>query len=357
MSQDRDIFFSGGVLMRGGLRLIIVSSVFLFPWMYIACGGGGGGESDMALGGTWVSDCFEHDSAYAWEKYAFNGKTGEMTGFLEEFQTSDCSGPGVILVNTTGTYSTGSEVDCLSGWNGKCTELDMTPDNKSTRHVLYSVFAGEDPDQIYLSSSTSDPATRADDVELDSMHWWRNVPCPGNSGDAIIGLAVTDTGFSSTPAAPTGYTALPIDLNGGTWGYYVWLSYKMGRADGLEGTPVGRIYTVHESDGETPLSANDTKVDVNLNGGTATNNFLWLYYSAPTDCQVVRCVVVANETDDETVYGPPAAQGAYSDSIVWIEELDPGPLKTPSGYPQPPDAQDLNESFGGDWIFLGYAVD
>jgi hypothetical protein len=46
---------------------------------------------------------------------------------------------------------------------------------------------------------------------------------------------------------------LPIDLNDGTGGHYIWLYYRMGRADGLEGTPIGEVYTVNEVDGETPL--------------------------------------------------------------------------------------------------------
>ena len=346
----------GGIVKKNFAVTLLVLAMIAALAFLSACGGGGGDSSSMALTGTWVTDCYPKNSAYAWEKYVFDGRTGELEGMLEEFQTSDCSDPGVILQTSPGTYSTGSEIDCPSGWNGKCTELDMTREGSSTKYTLYSVFEEEDPDHLFLGSGSGDPATRADDVDLDPHARLRNVPCPGNTGEAITGLTVIDGGISSTPpAAPADYTNLPIDLNGGTVGTYVWLYYRTGRADGLEGTPIGRIYTVHESDGETPLSSSDTKINVNLNGSTAANNFLWLYYSAATTGPVVRSVVVANETDDETLYGPPAAQGLYS--ITWVEELDPGSLKTPSGYPQPPDAQDLNEGFGVDWIFLGYGME
>jgi hypothetical protein len=337
---------------------LVMAFVLAFLLFALACGGGGGSGGREALSGTWVTDCFPMNGAYEWGKYNFNAQSGEVVVMVEEFQTSDCSGTGVIRETETWTYSTGSEIECNSGSNGKCTELDMTFEDGITSYFLYSIFAGEDPDEMYLTTGYSDPADRPDNIDDLDLHL-RNVPCPGKTGSAIIGLAVTDTGLSSTPFAPPGFMALDIDLNGGTLlpGYYVWLSYRLGRADGLEGTPVGMIYTVHESDGEKPLSASDIRVDVNLNGGSAVANSLWLYYRPSTGSQVVRCVVVANESDSETVYGPSIARMAYSDSITWVEELNPDSSKTPSEYPQPPDAQDLNEGQGGDWIFLGYAVD
>jgi hypothetical protein len=184
-----------------------------------------------------------------------------------------------------------------------------------------------------------------------------------NTGVAIIGLTVIDGGDAlsggTPPPEPEGYTLLPIDLNEGTGGHYVWLYYKMGLADGSQGDPIGEIYTVAEYDGETPISEDDTKLSVNLNGeGNA--NPLWLYRSTSTGA-VIRCIVVANETEGKTVYGPPEAAGKYN--VIWVEELDPDSWKTPSGYPQPSDAQDLNEADSpifprwADWIFIGYCVD
>lgn len=181
-------------------------------------------------------------------------------------------------------------------------------------------------------------------------------------GEAVIGLTVIDGGDAlsggTPPPEPEGYTLLPIDLNEGTGGHYVWLYYKMGPADGTQGTPISEIYTVAEIRGETPISEDDTKLSANLNGeGDQTS--LWLYYSASSGF-VLRCIVVANETSGVTVYGPPEAGGQYN--VIWVEELDPDELKTPSTFPQPPDAQDLNEKDGfipgsSDWIFIGYCTD
>ena len=58
-------------------------------------------------------------------------------------------------------------------------------------------------------------------------------------------------GGGTPPAPPAGYTLLDIDLNEGTGGNYIWLYYKVGKADGSEGEPVSKIYTVDEYDGET----------------------------------------------------------------------------------------------------------
>jgi len=183
------------------------------------------------------------------------------------------------------------------------------------------------------------------------------------TGDAIIGLTVIDGGYEGTPSeAPEGYTLLPIDLNAGTGGHYIWLYYKMGSADGSQGTPIGDIYTVAEYDGEEPIIEDDIRLPVSLNGDD-TNHPLWLYYSESSG-SVVRGIVVSNESEGLTFYGPPEAEGKYD--VVWVEELIPDEWKTPSEFPQPPDAQDLNEKQSflfppiflmSDWIFLGYCVD
>ena len=189
---------------------------------------------------------------------------------------------------------------------------------------------------------------------------------PANiTGDAILDLQVVDGGSwqsgGTPPAPPTGYTLLNIDLNEGTGGNYIWLYYKVGKADGSEGEPVSKIYTVDEYDGETPQGG--TKLPVNLNEnahGGSVHEPLWLYY-LKSSWPVARCVVVDNRTKGKKAYGPPEAEGKYQ--IVWVEELLPDEWKTPSEYPQPPDAQDLNEgeSFAplvlSDWIFIGYCKD
>ena len=195
-----------------------------------------------------------------------------------------------------------------------------------------------------------------DDSDSDSSY--------DTTGTAIIGLSLIDGGDAlsgeTPPPEPEGYTLLPIDLNEGTGGHYVWLYYKLGPADGSQGNPIGKIYTVNEYDGETPINNADIKLPVNLNGEGSTK-LLWLYQSTSTG-PVVRCIVVANETKRKIAYGPPEAAGKYN--VIWVEEIDPDEWKTPSDYPQPPDAQDLNEHQSvvfppilSDWIFIGYCVD
>jgi len=352
--------------MSGGLKQIGLCPVFYLIALVIivSCSGGSGDDGQFQpaglaadLDGEWVSECrqYQNPGDYAWEKIVFNRQSGEVADILELFKTSDCSDSGVVQSSMEGDYDTGKEINCPSGYNGKCTELDIFWDNGTNHYGIYSVYANNDPDTVCLSTFERDPSNRNDDVN--PQHPFSNIPFPGNDGTAIIRLTVMDSGFSSTPPTPpAGYTLLPIDLNEGTLGTYVWLYYKMGRADGLDGTPIGDIYTVHESDGETPISADDIKIPVNLNGTTAASNFLWLYYSISTG-NVVRGVVVANETDNDTVYGPPGVETQpYTE--VWVEELLPGTSKTPSGYPQPPDAQDLNEGFSLiSYIYLGYYID
>jgi len=190
-------------------------------------------------------------------------------------------------------------------------------------------------------------------------------PPPNLTGTAIVGLQIIDGGPAGSggtpPTPPAGYTLLNIDLNEGTGGDYIWLYYKVGKADGSEGVPVSRIYTVDEYDGETPQGG--TKLPVNLNEnvfGGSVHEPLWLYY-LQASWPVARCVVVYNATENVIRYGPPEAEGKYQ--VVWGEELKPDSLKNPTAYGVPPDAQDLNEgeSFPpfaiSDYIYIGYCKD
>ena len=117
------------------------------------------------------------------------------------------------------------------------------------------------------------------------------------AGDAILDLYVVDGGHDGTPPDPSaGYTLLDIDLNEGTGGNYIWLYYKMGKADGSEGEPVSRIYTVDEYDGETPQGG--TKLPVNLNhcdNVTGGHEPLWLYYMR-SSWPVARCRAIKPST-------------------------------------------------------------
>ena len=167
-------------------------------------------------------------------------------------------------------------------------------------------------------------------------------------------------GGGTPPDPPAGYTLLDIDLNEGTGGNYIWLYYKVGKADGSEEEPISKIYTVDEYDGETPHGG--TKLPVNLNEnayGGSTHEPLWLYY-LKSNWPVAPCVVVDNKTKGVRKYGPSEAEGKYQ--IIWVEELLPDNWKTP--YPDlPSNAQDLNEGeslpplFISDYIYIGYCKD
>lgn len=180
------------------------------------------------------------------------------------------------------------------------------------------------------------------------------------TGDAVLEIQLVDGGRDSTPPAPpVGFRLMNIDLNEGSGGNYIWLYYRTGKADGSEGQPVGRIYTVDEHDQETPQGG--VKLPVNLNEGSSFVGGLplWLYV-VKADRPVARCVVVDNRTKGTRVYGPPEAAGKYQ--IEWVQELLPDSLNPP--YPDlPANAQDLNEGesipfvFLSDYIYIGYCKD
>lgn len=184
---------------------------------------------------------------------------------------------------------------------------------------------------------------------------------PANlTGDAILELQLVDGGGNSTPPAPpAGFRLLDIDLNQGTGGNYIWLYYRTGKADGSEGQPISRIYTVDEYDHETPQGGTKLPVDLNAGSPFVGGRPLWLY-TVKADRPVARCVVVINRTKDKLEYGPPQAAGKYQ--IEWVRELVPDNLSPPSGYGVPADAQDLNEGesyllYVSDYIFIGLCKD
>jgi hypothetical protein len=182
------------------------------------------------------------------------------------------------------------------------------------------------------------------------------------TGDAILDVQLMDGGHDGTPPAPpAGYTLLDIDLNEGTGGNYIWLCYKMGKADGSDGEPVGKIYTVDEYDHEQPRGGTKLPVDLNNNDyATGGHGPLWLYFTR-SSWPVARCIVVYNATEGIMKYAPPEAEGKYD--IVWVQELLPDTLDAPVE-DLPPHAQDLNEGqsfpylgYYSDYIYIGYGKD
>lgn len=183
------------------------------------------------------------------------------------------------------------------------------------------------------------------------------------TGEAILEIRLVDGGHRSTPpAAPPGFRLLDIDLNEGTGGNYIWLYYRTGKADGSEGQPLSRIYTVDEHDREAPQGGVKLPVNLNANeyvvqGGRGP---LWLY-AVNGDSPAVRCIVVDNRTDQLRVYGPPEAAGRYR--IEWVRELSSDGWSPPYD-DLPRDVQDLNEGESSifppvysDYIFIGVCRD
>jgi hypothetical protein len=176
---------------------------------------------------------------------------------------------------------------------------------------------------------------------------------PPLTGNAILDIQIIDGGLlsSSPPAAPEGFTLLNYDINEGSAHNYVWLYYKVGKADGSEGMPISEIYTVNELDGEEPQGG--TKVPVSVNGDIGG---IWLYYIKASR-PVARSIVIYNASEAVKVYGPPEAEGNYK--TVWVEELSDDDSDAPSNFGVPADAQDLNEGAGpfSDYIYIGYGTD
>lgn len=180
------------------------------------------------------------------------------------------------------------------------------------------------------------------------------------TGEAILEIRLVDGGRNDLPPAPpAGFRLMNIDLNEGSGGNYVWLYYRTGKADGTEGQPVSRIYTVDEHDNETPQGGVKMPVDLNAGSPVVGGLPLWLYV-VKSNGPVARCVVVDNRTKGKRVYGPPEAAGKYQ--IEWVQELLPDQWNPPYS-DLPRDAQDLNEGesipffFISDYVYIGYCKD
>jgi hypothetical protein len=214
----------------------------------------------------------------------------------------------------------------------------------------------------------------------DGPEFWNNdyeppsdtMPAPNTAGDAILDIQLIARpvqlgGASPDPNAIPGYTLLGADLNEGSGGDYVWLYYQTGPADGSEGRPLGEIYTVDETDGETVKDVEDIKLPVNLNSGTPVEGNRIFLACCDADWPVVRGIVFANVDDmGETISivdAPPGISSRYP--VIWATERIEGSWDgvIPNA-PWPSDAQDLNE--GTSWLFppilsdynyIGYCVD
>jgi len=200
-------------------------------------------------------------------------------------------------------------------------------------------------------------------VLLGGCGFGTGMPPPNVEGMAVLELRVwTETYPGEMPGdAWSGWSAMPSDLNGGTEGPAIRLYYRMGRANGADGTPLAELYTVDETEGEALKARDDTWIDGDLNAGTSTGGHV-IYLACRQDrWPVVRGIVVANvDPDDYTAqiaYAPPEVEGQYP--VIWLKERrDTAWSPCPEG-PWTCDAQDLNEGAGWwtDWVYIGYCVD
>jgi hypothetical protein len=231
---------------------------------------------------------------------------------------------------------------------------------------VYSIDLSSAPYALLFGESGNNSVQRPDDVDTFGTYWRDEVE--NHKGRAVVDVYVQDGGPLGSggvpPAARPGYELLPIDLNESTGGNYIWLYYRTANAFGTSGVPLREIYTVDVYDGETPIKGGlhaGYPGTVNLNAGSPFDHSpLWLNKVQGIG-SVIRCVVVANEDEGQTEYGPPEAEGLYD--VVWVEELIPDSHTTPYG-PYPPYAQDLNEGESipippifSDYIYIGYCID
>lgn len=137
---------------------------------------------------------------------------------------------------------------------------------------------------------------------------------PVNAQDSISEITII-AGGSSGIQPPSGYTKIPVDLNQGAGGAFIYFCYKKG-----VGAPItGLAITVNSQ--APPSNAAFTRVNVDLNQG-AGGDFIWLWYSKDPSCATVHELAVT---------------------------VNPG---APAGYTFIP--VDLNQGAGGAFIYLSY---
>jgi len=190
------------------------------------------------------------------------------------------------------------------------------------------------------------------------------MPSPSTQGMAVLELRVWTETYPGEPQpgdAWPGWSAIPNDLNGGTYGPAIHLYYRMGKADGSEGIPLGELYTVDETEGEALKAGDDVWIEGNLNAGASGGGHVIYLACRHGDWPVVRGIAVANvDPDDDTVsiaYAPPEVEGQYP--VIWLKERRDTAWRPCKDGPWTCDAQDLNEGMGywTDWVFIGYCVD
>jgi hypothetical protein len=123
-------------------------------------------------------------------------------------------------------------------------------------------------------------------------------------------------GGSSGIQPPAGYTKIPVDLNQGAGGDYIYLCYKKG-----VGAPVTAV-AITLGNAAPPTDAVYTRINVDLNRN-AGGDYIWLWYTEDPGCTTIHNFQILVNT-----------------------------TTPPSGYTTIP--VDLNRNAGGEYIYLCY---
>ena len=209
-------------MMKSGIRIryrLLWSALAIFLTLSISCGdGGGGGDGggdgkifDDHLNGRWATSCLPRGDDYARETFVFYEETGEMAYIVERFQTDDCSDNGTTVTFLEGEYFKTFQVDCLSGIENKCTELNIFLDNGQTSYMLFSIDASEDPYKLYFSESAGYPDDRSDDVQKSPM-FIKTLLVPYYEDADHDGYGDPDSSITSV-TEPDGYVSNNNDSN------------------------------------------------------------------------------------------------------------------------------------------------
>lgn len=116
--------------------------------------------------------------------------------------------------------------------------------------------------------------------------------------------------------APPGYTKIPVDLNQGAGGDYIFLCYKKG-----VGAPITGLHITFETH-TPPTDRQWTRINVDLNRN-AGGSYIWLWYTKDPGCSTVDDAVIVTST------------GACPDGYTLIP-------------------WDLNNAAGGAYLYLCY---
>jgi hypothetical protein len=168
-------------------------------------------------------------------------------------------------------------------------------------------------------------------------------------GTALTGLRVEYTSGSNPPVIVDGHRRLPVDLNQGSGGGFIWVYYKLGADDGSDGTPIGHIYTVDTSNGESNTPGGPCAVDYagycrDLNQSVG-GDYIYLHYLLDAS-NPIRAIVV--KADGVYHWAPAEAANQYNPDldVEWCTHMG-NPLVL----------QDLNEGAGGAYIYIGAVKD